>query len=291
MNAILAVHPRPGKLWAFLQFPLVRFILGAAAVLLWVTVAGLAAKILGIPSHTFLGAVITLLMAAGVIAVYVCYVRVLEQRPAAELAPQAAAKLTARGILTGSGLFCITLLALKLAGAWTYTGVAPLAMLIYPFVGSVLAAVLEETLVRGLLFRILEESAGSWIALAVSAIVFGLLHAANPGANALSTVAIVLEAGVLLAAAYMYARSLWLSIGLHFGWNFTEGGVFAASVSGGRPEGVIGVQFSGPDLLTGGAFGPEASLPAILVCLAAGVFFIVLARRNGRMVAPRWKRR
>ena len=88
---------------------------------------------------------------------------------------------------------------------------------------------------------------------------------------------------VLLAAAYMYTRSLWFVMGLHFAWNFTEGGIFSTSVSGGRAEGMIGVQFTGSDALTGGAFGPEASLPAVLVCLAAGVAFIILSVRADRI--------
>jgi hypothetical protein len=134
-----------------------------------------------------------------------------------------------------------------------------------------------------------EERLGSWIALAVSALIFGLLHAFNPGATAVSTAAIALEAGILLGAAYMYTRSLWFVIGLHFAWNFTEGGIFSTSVSGSRAEGMIGVQFTGSDTLTGGSFGPEASLPAVLVCLAAGIAFIILARRSGRVVPPFWK--
>jgi hypothetical protein len=106
-----------------------------------------------------------------------------------------------------------------------------------------------------------------------------------------STAAIALEAGVLLAAAYMYSRSLWFVMGLHFAWNFTEGGIFATSVSGGPTEGVIRVSFaSGKDWLTGGQFGPEASLPAVLICLAAGIAFIMMAKRANRVVPPSWRR-
>jgi membrane protease YdiL (CAAX protease family) len=233
---------------------------------------------------------IGLLIAVGVLIIYVFYVRLLERRAATELAAKGAQRHAARGILTGAALFCTTMLVLKLLGAWSYTGIYPLSALAYPFIGAVFAGIVEETVVRGLLFRILEESLGSWIALGVSAVIFGLLHAFNPGASAVSTAAIALEAGVLLAAAFMYTRSLWFVMGLHFAWNFTEGGVFATSVSGGRPEGVIGVQFTGSDLLTGGAFGPEASLPAVVICLAAGIAFIILAARADRVVKPFWMR-
>ena len=248
-------------------------------------------RLAGVPVRSTLGALVGLIIAIGVLVIYTGYVRLIEKRPVVELAPIAAQRHAARGLLVGAALFCITMLVLKLLGAWIYTGVAPLSALAYPLIGALIAGVLEETVVRGLLFRIMEESLGSWIALAVSALIFGLLHAFNPGASAVSTAAIALEAGVLLAAAYMYTRSLWFVMGLHAAWNFTEGGVFATPVSGGRAEGVIGVQFTGNDLLTGGSFGPEASLPAVVVCLAAGIAFIVLAQRSGRVVVPSWRRK
>jgi hypothetical protein len=93
----------------------------------------------------------------------------------------------------------------------------------------------------------------------------------NSGATTVSTVAIALEAGVLLGAAYAACGSLWLPIGLHFGWNFTEGGVFGVAVSGRKAgAGIVNMPLSGSALWTGGQFGPEASLVAVAVCLVAG---------------------
>lgn len=292
MDAMIStVNRQPGKLWAVLQFPLIRFVIACTAVVLWVAVVQVSAKLAGIPSHSPLGALIGFIIAAGVPVVYVWYVRLIERRPVVELAPADAVRFIARGMLVGAALFCTTMLSLKLLGVWSYTGLYPLSAMFYPFAAAVIAGSLEETLVRGILFRLLEESLGSWIALGLSALIFGLLHAFNPGASVVSTAAIALEAGMLLAAAYMYTRSLWFVMGLHFAWNFTEGGVFATSVSGGKAEGVLGVQFTASDVLTGGAFGPEASLPAVLLCLAAGIWFILQARRAGRVVPPFWKRK
>jgi hypothetical protein len=76
--------------------------------------------------------------------------------------------------------------------------------------------------------------------------------------------------------------SLWLPMGLHFGWNFTEGGVFGTAVSGGQSHGLIESVLSGPTLLTGGAFGPEASVIAIAICLTATTLPSVWAVRHGR---------
>jgi membrane protease YdiL (CAAX protease family) len=238
-----------------------------------------------------MGVALNLVIVAATIGSYWLYVRWVEFRSAVELAPRGAAKQLLVGVLVGAGLFCTTMLVLWLLGAWTYTGMVAGSVWIYPLVAAVAAGVVEETLMRGVMFRILEQGLGSWIALALSALVFGLMHAANPGATATSVIAIALEAGVLLAAAFMFSRRLWFVYGLHAAWNFTEGGIFATSVSGMKSEGVIGVQFTGNEWLTGGAFGPEASIVAVAVCLMAGVAFLVIAQRRGHVVARRfWQR-
>ena len=134
---------------------------------------------------------------------------------------------------------------------------------------------------RGVLFRRLEAALGTSVALLISASVFGLLHAGNAGASWTSTLAIALESGVLLGILYAATRSLWLPIGLHLGWNFTEGGVFGAAVSGGQYQGIFPATLSGPDWLTGGAFGPEASVAALIVSLCASTVLAWYAVRGG----------
>jgi membrane protease YdiL (CAAX protease family) len=292
MDTMIPVpNRRPGTLWAVLQFPLTRFLLGCIAIFIWIFALQVCAKLGGVAPHSPLGAVLAIVLAVGVLIIYTCLVHFIEKRNVVELAAKGAQRHAARGILVGAVLFCLTMLVLKLAGAWTYLGMAPLSNLAYPFIGAFFAGLVEETIFRGLLFRIVEESLGSWIALALSAVVFGLVHAFNPGASIVSTAAIALEAGILLAAAYMYTRSLWFVMGLHFAWNFAEGGVFATSVSGGPTEGVIGVSFvQGKEMLTGGGFGPEASLPAVVVCTAAGIAFIMMSVRAGHVVKPFWMR-
>ncbi|HEY1991107.1 MAG TPA: type II CAAX endopeptidase family protein [Gammaproteobacteria bacterium] len=290
-SMIPLVNRRPGRLWAVLQFPPVRLVLAFVTIFALIIFEQVGMRSAGIATKSPLGALLALLLAVVVLVIYTCVVRFIEKRPMVELAPRGAQRFAARGILVGAALFCITMLVMKLDGAWVYLGMAPLSYLAYPCIGALSAAIVEETVTRGVLFRMLEESLGSWIALAISAVIFGLLHASNHGASAVSTTAIALEAGILLAAAYMYTRSLWFVMGLHFAWNFTEGGVFNTPVSGGPTEGVIRVGFvNGKDWLTGGQFGPEASLPAVLVCTAAGIAFIILARRAGRVVKPFWNR-
>ena len=292
MDAMIpVVNRKPGKLWAWLQFPVSRFLIASAALVGW---AGLMTAGTGLSHLPPGGTLVTLfgfVFAAGVPVIYTYYVWLVEQRPAVELELDGAVRHLARGILLGAVLFCLSMLVLKLLGAWRYAGLYPLGTLYAPFMTAMLGAVLTQALVCGVLFRMVEESLGSWVALAAAALVYALFHLITADANILSTFATALEGGILMTAAYMFTRSLWFVMGLQFGRLFTEGGVFAANVAGGKPTGVIGVDFTGSPLLTGGDFGPEASLTAVLISLALGIAFIVLAVRNGKVVKPFWNRK
>jgi len=148
--------------------------------------------------------------------------------------------------------------------------------------------VIEEILIRGLLFRIMEETLGTWIALAISAVIFGFLHLANPNATLWGAIAIAIEAGIMLAAAYVFTRRLWLPIGIHFAWNFSQGAIFGVAVSGNEVQGLLQSTLSGPTLLSGGAFGAEASIIAVMICLLAGIALTTLAMKKGNFIQPFW---
>jgi membrane protease YdiL (CAAX protease family) len=214
---------------------------------------------------------------------YVFVVWLLEGRRAKELALGPGIPQAIGGAVVGLGAFCAVygvLLAMGVAHwhgvAGDYSGLVPAAL------AAMIAGIGEELAVRGGLFRVLEDSLGTLLAVAVSAAVFGLLHSQNKGANTVSTVAIMLESGILLAAAYAMTRNLWFPIGLHFGWNFTEGGIFGEAVSGGATKGALKVSMTGSDLLTGGAFGPEASVVAVVISLALSLVMFLAAIRKGR---------
>ena len=98
----------------------------------------------------------------------------------------------------------------------------------------------------------------------------------------------MLECGVLLAAAYMLTRRLWLCVGMHFAWNFAQGGIFSAAVSGMKATGFLQAQMTGTAWLTGGGFGAEASLVALLLCTIAGILLLLAAARRDHIVQPFW---
>lgn len=231
-----------------------------------------------------------LLLTAVVAGGYYAYVRLIERREVTELARAGAAQELGTGLVVGASLFCVTIGVLAAVGVYHVTGRNGWALMIATVPGFVLGAVLEEIVARGIIFRILEQWLGSWIALAVAAVIFGLLHLFNPGATLLNAAAISIEAGILLAAAFMATRRLWQCIGVHFAWNFTQGGIFSGAVSGGQQTGLLRGRMVGANWITGGAFGVEASMVAVLVCSAAGIALLIAARRKGNIVQPFWAR-
>jgi len=125
----------------------------------------------------------------------------------------------------------------------------------------------EELLSRGYHLQTLESGLNLTWGVILSSTVFGLLHLGNPNATWVSAAGIFF-AGLFLAYGYIRTKQLWLSIGLHIGWNLFEGVVFGFPVSGLNIYPLMQIQVHGPELWTGGAFGPEAGLivlPGLLI--------------------------
>ena len=243
-----------------------------------------------VQGDNWLTLIVGVLAGAAAVLVYAWVVRRTEHRAAAEVArPGAVARLT-RGVLIGAGMFGAVIVTIALAGGYHVHGLGSVsgALGLLGFMAA--AAVTEELLFRGVLFRIVEERIGTWIALLLTGVVFGGMHLLNPDATLWGATAIAIEAGFLLAACYAATRNLWVPIGLHFGWNFAAGGIFSVVVSGnGQSDGLLDATTSGPALLTGGDFGPEGSLCTVVAGVLLTVVFLVLAHRRGHIV-PRRRR-
>ena len=219
--------------------------------------------------------------AAALLFVYWALVRRMEHRRIGELEPRSAPANLVAGAALGIGLFAAVIASLSFIGIAHVGPFDAHQNLISAGNMAVLSGIGEELIFRGVVFRIFEEMFGSLTAIIVSAAVFGLTHLGNSHATLTSAAAIMLEAGILLGVCYMAARNLWLPIGLHFGWNFAEGGIFGTAVSGNAFKGLFTTTMSGPELLTGGAFGPEASVVAVAICGAAALAILALALRRG----------
>ncbi|MEY4239271.1 MAG: hypothetical protein RL339_1872 [Pseudomonadota bacterium] len=230
-------------------------------------------------------------IAALFIAAYKGYKRWIERAPDRELEFAGAGRELALGLLGGTLLFSVMTGIVALLGGFEILGLRGAGAIWSMLSLAVFSGVFEEILFRGIVFRQLEAWLGSWIALALSSALFGGLHIMNQGATWFSSVAIAVEAGILLGAAYMLTRRLWLAIGIHAAWNFTQGWVFSVPVSGGEaPLGLLITRRVGPEWLTGGDFGLEASVIAMIVATLAGVILLLLAIRGGKLVPAPWQR-
>ena len=136
-------------------------------------------------------------------------------------------------------------------------------------------AVGEEMIFRGVIFRWLDERWNTWVALLISAILFGWMHISNENATWWSSLAIAIEAGLLLGAAYKWSGTLWVPIGIHWAWNYVQGNVFGLAVSGMKVgDTILETNVNGPDIITGGAFGPEASIIAVILGTLITIVFL-----------------
>ena len=218
------------------------------------------------------------------IGLYVLVVRWFEK----EWAPDILAKRGLADLLLGLAIgvlfFCVVV------GVMRLTGVCTLERLSFDWDAQLSAfmmffgvAVGEEILFRGVLFKWIDKRWGPWWALLVSGLVFGLVHVTNDNATWWSGIAIAIEAGLLLGAAYKWSGTLWLPIGIHWAWNYTQGNIFDFAVSGNDAGSTwLKVLTDGPDILTGGAFGAEASIISVLLgaALAAVLVWGYIKKKN-----------
>jgi membrane protease YdiL (CAAX protease family) len=224
------------------------------------------------------------------VGVYIAACKWIERRAPTELTVGRAPVELVSGILLGLALFSSVMTILWIAGAYQPAGWGSYRQLAGGLLFAVLSAVIEELLFRGLLFRLSSKILGTWGALLVTSTLFGAAHAANPGATVSSSLAIALEAGILLGAAYAATGRLWLPIGLHLGWNFTEGSLFGMTLSGNAMgSGLVRGSLNGPQILTGGEFGPEASIVAVILCLRLAAYFIRRVIKFNRVEPPVWR--
>jgi uncharacterized protein len=281
------------QLWRrILDFPLVAMVI---AVLLFLFAAGagqLLVRQVRDLTETGSVALAALVEIALVLIVYKGVLVHLGERPRDDLRLAGAARNLGLGLLTGFLLMTVVVAIADAAGVYRIVASGDASRLLPELFGSaILPAFMEETLFRGILFRWIEEFAGSWAALPVTAALFGLIHIMNPNATWFSTFAIAVEGGLLLGGAYLLTRSLLLPIGLHAAWNFTQGEIFDVPVSGLSEHGLLQAKLSGPALLSGGGFGLEASIICLILASATGIWFVWRAVKTGELVQPWWIRR
>jgi len=221
------------------------------------------------------------ILAAAVLS-YGAFVRYYERRKAQELALRW--RWTVIAGAAGALSIGVTILALYATGHYELIAVRGFGQVPGVLAAIGIAAVLEELAFRGILFRILEETLGTRVALVASATIFGVVHLTNNGARWITLISVTL-AGLMWAGVFILSRNIWVAAAHHACWNST---IF-----------LIGVPLSGEDwiaqapletalhgsvLWTGGAFGPEDSLVNIAICTAICGALWQMARRGNKVV-------
>ena len=233
-------------------------------------------------THSFGLPGLTIVCAAIILVLYAVLVKVLEGHWPTNLPLRQAIPHTLLGMFVGFLFMALVVSAIVASGcgavSWKgFSGEGQFNMLML----FLAVAVGEEIICRGVIFRLIDERWNIWAALLVSALLFGFMHISNNNATWWSSLAIAIEAGLLLGAAYKWSGNLWIPIGIHWAWNYTQGNIFGLAVSGANTnETILATTVGGPDIITGGVFGPEASI--ISVILGTFLTLVFLANRYRR---------
>ncbi|MEO8239604.1 MAG: type II CAAX endopeptidase family protein [Flavobacterium sp.] len=220
---------------------------------------------------------------------YILFFKKYDKRVVTEFAAKGLAKNLFIGAMIGFVLQTLTILVIYLNGSYSVVNVNPISFILIPFAIMFTVAIIEEILVRGIIFRIMEEKLGSYISLTISSVLFGVLHLVNPHGTLISGICIT-TAGFLLGSAFIYSRNLWFPIALHFAWNFTQSGIFGAITSGNeKTNSLLEAKIKGAEFITGGAFGPEGSIQAIAFCGLGTIILLALSHKKNRIIKPYWK--
>jgi len=267
-------------LWKFLLLAVCGFVI-------FIFLYGLAQSLFSAPIPQGLKILSFILCAIALSGAYYAFVRAVEKRPVDELGTSTLLRNISLGLLVSILFFGVVSIVMYICGCYRVTSVHFVPVVALENLALFLVvAVAEEIIFRGIIFRMIWQRWGVAIALAVSALMFGFIHYLNPSSSIWTSLAIALEAGLLLGAAYVWSDDLWLPIGIHWGWNFIEGPVLGLPVSGALPGySILTLEVSGSELITGGAFGPEGSLTAVVTGLAITAFFLVGASRKKRSIS------
>jgi len=233
--------------------------------------------------------IIAIADAASALISYILLFRLYEKRQISELSSSTLVENSIPGFATGLILQSLFILVIFIAGGYSVVSNNPVSFLVPAFTASFTAGFVAEPLIRGIFFRLIEEKLGTEISLLILTLLFGLLHI--KGATILSIFTTAIQAGFLCSVVYVFTRSLWFPIFLHFAWDFAEPGIFGGINPGiGLEQSLLTSKIIGPALLTGGQAGPQNSIQSLLLCSFTGILFFWLAKRKNRFIKPFYKK-
>jgi uncharacterized protein len=235
--------------------------------------------------------IVHILIAFIVIFAYKLYFKYIEKKEFTEFEFTGASKNIVKGFLFTLVLALFIIAILFFAGNLIVRNGEGWILIPISFSIALISSVGEEILFRGLLFRLTEEKLGSIIAIIFSSLLFGFAHLVNDESTFFSSLAIGLEAGLLLSAVYILTRKLWLNISIHFTWNFFNGIMGFHYLDNKGDNGFFNTELSGNIFLTGGITGIESSMIIVIIGLVLGIYFIKIAYRDNKIIKPYWEKK
>ncbi len=230
--------------------------------------------------------------AAIALITYIFLFKFYEKRKVKEISVSSLGKNAVIGFVTGLTLQSLFILIIYAAALYSIISVNRLSFLIPGFMQALTAGFVAELLLCGIVFRLTEEKLGTVIALAFSALLFAVAHGTAKGATLISTFATMMQAGIMLNAAYVFSRSLWLPIFLHFSWDFAEPAIYGAINPGiAFQKSLLSSKIGGPAFITGGEFGPQNSIQSLILCSITALIFLWIASQKNNFIQPCWKKR
>jgi membrane protease YdiL (CAAX protease family) len=277
----------------FLHFFLVKIIVGILAVggvvalTQWLGQSLLDKTSL---SGNFKNITIAILNSVFALVVYIFLFKNYEKRKISELSVSTFSKNAAFGFITGFVLQLLFILCIYFFADYKISHVNTFASIIPAFTSAFTAGFVAELLIVGVFFRLTEEQLGTSFTLIILTIIFAIIHANAKNATWLSVLATATQAGILLPAAFIVSRSLWVPIFLHFAWDFAEPGIFGGFNPGNSVnESLFVSKIDGAASFTGGLNGPQNSIQSFLLCLIVSAIFLWIAKKDNCFLKPAWR--
>ncbi|WP_299216663.1 type II CAAX endopeptidase family protein [uncultured Aquimarina sp.] len=267
------------------QHWIVKIVLGITVCILGILVIkkAISQPILGVilDSQELKDGIQNLISGFVIIVIYYVFYKLLEKRKIHELSLNKIEKDLSIGISTGFGLISLCIGILYLLGYFEVYNFNEFSGILLPLTLLLSAALFEEVIFRGIIYRILEERFGTNIALS-QAFFFGVLHYGNANAT-ITSVWFVIMLGIVLSLLYTYTQRLWLPFFFHFSWNFAQI-VYGTPLSGNTNfDALLSSKFNGPSLFIGSEFGIEDSFFSILFMTLLAFYLYWMCKKKGKL--------
>jgi len=220
---------------------------------------------------------------------YTFYAKRIEKRTAFEMNTKKWYTEFSSGVAVGGGLVILITLILALFGFYKIDSFNSPVVLFERIFRYGIGSFIEEMIFTIIIFKLIEEYAGTLTSIVIVSLLFGFMHLGNDNATVLSSIYMALEHLIILAP-FILTRRIWMVWAVHFSWNYFQTAVFGMNNSGMAHKGLINPIVTGPEWITGGSFGIEASYLAIALQCAVGLIILRYAYNQAQLVKPLWTR-